>query len=102
MHLAKQSISKLDLLCPELLGLYQISCKWIETKPYKADWLRKKSLKLLGGWCAEDLSLPSADTVGRRLVACGHNRAIDLYIDSIREDHLTPLLSTTIADPFFF
>ena len=58
-------------------------------------------MKLIGGWCAEDLTLPSADTVGRRLVACGHNRAIDLYIDSIREDHLPSLLSTKIADSFF-
>ncbi len=49
---------------------------------------------MIGGWCAEDLSLPSADTVGRRLVACGHNRAIDLYIDSIREDQLPPPLSS--------
>ena len=33
-------------------------------------------------------SLPSADTVGRHLVACAHNRAVALYIDSIRS--LTP------------
>ena len=30
------------------------------------------------------VSLPSADTVGRHLVACAHNRAVALYIDSIR------------------
>ena len=30
----------------------------------------------------EDMTLPSPDSLSRHLVACAHNRAIQLYIDS--------------------
>jgi hypothetical protein len=40
----------------------------------------------------EDLTFPSAGTVGRHLVACAHNRAIDLYIDSIRSQRSCPMV----------
>jgi len=40
----------------------------------------------------EDITLPSADTVGRHLVACGHNRAVHLYTDSIRNMKDCPMV----------
>jgi len=46
-------------------------------------------------------SLPSADTVGRHLVACAHNRAVALYIDSIRSGTTCPMVGhrcTSYAD----
>jgi len=42
-------------------------------------------------------SLPSADTVGRHLVACAHNRAVALYIDSIRSGTTCPMVGHKCA-----
>jgi len=45
----------------------------------------------------EDITLPSADTVGRHLVACGHNRAVHLYTDSIRNMKTCPMVGHRCA-----
>jgi len=40
----------------------------------------------------EDITLPPADNVARNLFACGHNRVIDLYIDSIVNTDSCPMI----------
>ena len=42
------------------------------------------ALPALSSLYTEQISLPSPDSVSRHLVACAHNRAINLYVDSIR------------------
>ena len=71
-----------------LLDLPDISS--ITVEELGARWINLLSTLFIGINSSFLLSLPSADTVGRHLVACAHNRAVALYIDSIRS--LTPWL----------
>merc|ERR1719270_1097721 len=46
----------------------------------------------------EDITLPPADSVARNLFACGHNRVIDLYIDSILHTDKCPMVGHQCQD----
>lgn len=46
----------------------------------------------------DEVSLPAADSVARNLFACGHNRVLDLFIDSISNTKECPMVGYSCED----
>ena len=47
---------------------------------------------------ADEITMPAADSVARNLFACGHNRVLDLFIDTIENSEECPMIGYSCPD----